>query len=47
MMVIVTYKDLLDHQLIWYAERLKAETRTEARSFLRAELYRLRKIIID
>jgi len=47
MIVIITYKDLLDHQLSWYAERLRVETRIEARSFLRAELHRLKKIKID
>ena len=47
MIVTISYTDLLTHQLHWYAERLKVETRIEARSFLRAELYRLKKIKID
>lgn len=40
---MISYEQLLQHQLTWYAERLKEETRIEARSFLRAELHRLRK----
>ena len=43
-MINISYTDLLTHQLQWYSERLRAETRIEARSFLRAELYRLKKI---
>lgn len=41
--VMITPEILLAHQLSWYTERLKTETRIEARSFLRSQLYFLRK----